>query len=1209
MKIKHLALLSILVLFIAVISEYLKVSGKIERLNTSAIQKMVLHKEAKLDEYNKKLYNRLIDENIAEVRRYNELFDEEGLAYYVFENDSLVYWSNSSIPINNYDILKQNGKIIRLQNGYYYIKNIQYDTYFISGLLLIKYEFVYENKFLRNEFHADFNFPAETKISLNEEIGVPVNAANGNYLFSILECKDDCTNTGFVFPFIVYLLFIIILFLTGNEMLYAYKKIYWVLIPVYTIFFFALKYLMLQFQFPVSFYNSELFKSSLYAYSDLIPSLGDLLLTVLFVLYISFIIKKHLEIKDAGFSNFRNWKIYGLTIVGLLLFFAVEKVINNLVLNSGISFELYNVLDLSIYSVIAYFIVFILFVSFIFIYQKILNFVAIQNFQFFVLYCCLTALLFALIYSIFPAEFSIWSLASFYFLNLFIIFKHIHKKYDYSSILVLVFFIAIYIAFHISEVSEHRENEIRKVFAINLANEHDPVAEILLKDLEKELQSDEEIRNLMFSPDFDFNVVYDYIKKNHLSGFWGKYEIMLTICSPADSLIIEPENTIHYCYGFFDDMLARQGINIENSSFYYLDNQNGRITYFGTIEYRDLNNYEIKLFIQLDSKFIGAQLGYPELLLDDDLFKADKMSNYSYAKYRDDQLISQFGDYPFSLNRKVYENYDREFSTTTRNNFHHLIYNIDEQTTIIISKPRITFYDYLIMFSYLFVFYFFLVTMALIILNKQFNVLQIKLNLKNRIQLLIISILFASLFIIGSITVYYIVNQYKGNHYQNISERIQSVLVEMDHKLGNENSLESIPKDYLTTLLIKFSNVFYTDINVYDLKGELYATSRDEIFDRGLTGQLINPVAYYELSEQNRAEFIHDEKIGKLQFISAYVPFISNDNVLLAYLNLPYFTKQNILQKEVSSFVVTMINIYVLLILVSLILAVLLSNRLTKPLRMLQEKFREMAINESYEQINYVSDDELGVLVSEYNKMVVELNKSIKLLARSEREMAWREMAKQIAHEIKNPLTPMKLSLQLLQKSWENKDADFNDRLKKVSDTMIEQIDSLSAIATEFSAFAQMPRETFEKIEIIAKIENSLNLFQESDRLKLIFHKPDKKNIYVFGDKEQLLRVFNNLIKNAIQAIPKEINGVVNIDLELDEKYVIVKIMDNGTGVKSELRQKLFEPNFTTKSSGMGLGLALVKRIIENMQGEIWFETIEGNGSVFYVKLPLYAKE
>jgi nitrogen fixation/metabolism regulation signal transduction histidine kinase len=274
---------------------------------------------------------------------------------------------------------------------------------------------------------------------------------------------------------------------------------------------------------------------------------------------------------------------------------------------------------------------------------------------------------------------------------------------------------------------------------------------------------------------------------------------------------------------------------------------------------------------------------------------------------------------------------------------------------------------------------------------------------------------------------------------------------------------------------------------------------------------------------------------------------------------------------------------------------------------MLQEKFQVMAKDEAYEQIDYSSDDELGVLVNEYNKMVVELNKSIRLLAKSEREMAWREMAKQIAHEIKNPLTPMKLSIQLLQKSWKNKDDDFNDRLEKVSDTLVEQINSLSAIATEFSAFATMPKELFEKIDLVSKIENSLNLFQESERLNLNFNKPNKEKIYITGDKEQLLRVFNNLIKNAIQAIPKDKNGTINIEMELTEKDVLVKIKDNGSGVKPELREKLFEPNFTTKTSGMGLGLAMVKRMIENMQGEIWFETIEGNGSVFFVKFPVHS--
>lgn len=1204
LKIKHIIWIVLFFLTAGLISEYLIQSGNIGKINSVAIQNLIFQKEQEIDAYIKELNTSLSQANEIEAEKFYRLYNEKGIAFYAFEKDSLVYWSNNNIPIKNYEILTSDRDIIRLQNGYYLVKTENYDNLRISGLLLIKYEYQYENNFLRNEFHKTFQFLEDSEISLNEKEGIQITSKDGEYLFSIIECEIGCHNTNYLFPFLLFVFSIICFFILLFKILKRYEPYSWILIPIFAIVLVLMKFITLSLSIPFSFYNSDLFNSTLYAYSNFIPSLGDLILVVLIVLFLVYVIKYFLFKEIANISSSLAWLKYLLVLAGFILFLLVENVISNLVFNSSISFEVFNVLKLSVYSILSYLVIFILVVSFLIFYDLIVRyfiFTSKIDHIIFTIY-----ILSFLVFPLFNSEvFAYTSIVTFILLTFLYIYIQQSGQYSYSSILIIIFIITMYCTFHVSKISEKREFEKTKVYAVNLANEHDPVAEVLFIDLQKELEADSVMNEILYSEDFVYQNLFEYIERNHFEGFWKKYELIVTVCSPIDSLLIEPENTVEHCYDFFAQMINLEGEQIGNTSFYYLDNKNGRITYLGKIKYT-FNNFETTLFIQLDSKFVGAQLGYPELLLDERLAKDKAFSDYSYAKYINKELISQVGDYAYSLDKQAYGNFSDEFVITNKNGFQHLIYTIDENNAIVVSKTQVTFYDYIIMFSYLFVFYFIIVTIVLVVFNKYYKILNYKFNLKNRIQILIISILFVSLFLIGTITVIYIVNQYKGNHYNNLSERIQSVLVELEHKIGQEEYLENIPKDYLTSLLVKFSNVFYTDINLYTVNGDLYASSREEIFNRGLTGRLIDPIAFYELEEENRAKFIHDEKIGELQFISAYVPFIGSNNNMLAYLNLPYFTKQNILQKEVSSFVITIINIYVLLILISLLLAVVLSNRLTKPLRLLQEKMRALAQNETYETIDYKSNDELGVLVNEYNRMVVELNKSIRLLARSEREMAWREMAKQIAHEIKNPLTPMKLSIQLLLKSWENKDHDFNERLRKVSNTLIEQINSLSAIATEFSAFAKMPRETFEEINLIEKIENSIHLFHESERIELNFNKPKENKIAVLGDKEQLLRVFNNLIKNAVQAIPNNQKGIIEILIEMEEKHVIVKIKDNGTGVKPELKEKLFEPNFTTKTSGMGLGLALVKGIIENMQGEIWFDTIEGNGSVFYVKLPVY---
>jgi two-component system nitrogen regulation sensor histidine kinase NtrY len=230
--------------------------------------------------------------------------------------------------------------------------------------------------------------------------------------------------------------------------------------------------------------------------------------------------------------------------------------------------------------------------------------------------------------------------------------------------------------------------------------------------------------------------------------------------------------------------------------------------------------------------------------------------------------------------------------------------------------------------------------------------------------------------------------------------------------------------------------------------------------------------------------------------------------------------------------------------------------------------------------------------------------KNLEILSRSERESAWREMAKQIAHEINNPLTPMKLSVQHLQRSWHDNRENFDEYLEKVSRTLIEQIDNLSFIASEFSYFAKMPKAFNEEINIVDKVRNTLTLFSNTENVDFVFEH-ESEEIQVFADKEQLSRVFINLIKNAIQSIPDTRQGKVSISLILNGQMVRVSITDNGKGIPEELQGKLFTPSFTTKSSGMGLGLSIVKSIIESFGGNISFKTKVNHGTTFVFELPV----
>jgi two-component system, NtrC family, nitrogen regulation sensor histidine kinase NtrY len=238
--------------------------------------------------------------------------------------------------------------------------------------------------------------------------------------------------------------------------------------------------------------------------------------------------------------------------------------------------------------------------------------------------------------------------------------------------------------------------------------------------------------------------------------------------------------------------------------------------------------------------------------------------------------------------------------------------------------------------------------------------------------------------------------------------------------------------------------------------------------------------------------------------------------------------------------------------------------------------------------------------------MVDELVRSATMLAQSERESAWREMAKQIAHEIKNPLTPMKLNVQHMQRMIRQEGADVTAQVEKVSQSIIEQIDSLTFIANEFSDFAKMPKARNRKINLVLKLRNVVNLFENSEGFKIDLDLGGLTEVLTYGDPEQFQRMIINLVKNGIQAIPDDKEKRVSIAMERTPgETVQIAVKDNGRGIPESIKDKMFHPNFTTKSGGMGMGLAISANIIKSMGGEIWYTTVAGKGTTFFVKLPM----
>lgn len=1204
MKIERLLVIPILMIVLAIFLARYSESVSNPARYALKVQTILYQKQELVEKY----FDKLNDKNFKNPLELINKIGDKDIILFKYIDDSLVFWSSNSVPVyESYPDSIFNPRIIKVFNTFYYVKKRNTENSVTIGLIEIKSRYPYENTFLESGFNKDFKLPSSTRIRFQQGEGFAVHDQDNQYLFNVVVPTDSIISftrqaTATILFFIGLALFLILLNRSINSFSKQKDKLRAIIIYGSVIILARLAQLLLARDINIFL----LFDPFIYADSILVPTLGDLLINSFILLFIAFCISQHVDL-----SSFIKKRIISLIISNILLFLVfiyAHYFFYSLIYNSNISFRPNEFEQLSVYSFICLFIIGINFVS----YSVILGW-NIRHFnrfckssELFKITIPLFAILFLGLYVInYPIDLlSVLFLGIYFFIIGLLNWKKV-SLISYTLLEFIILLFSVYSTIFIIVHTDRKERTIRTALAVSLANERDPIAEYLFEDLSRQIRNDTVIKRMIDSKSIDNLVFYDYLKKSHFTGYWNKYDMIIAFCGPEDKLLTG--NWV-YCYGYYDDLIRENGFSLAGSDFYYLDKHNGRISYLGLLTFNqgDSKN-EITLFIELDSRLNKDLLGYPELLLDEKLYQKRAIDNYSYAKYHKSKLVTQFGGFGYSLDAAIFTNDNNDSDIITLDGFEHLLYKTSGDNLIVLSKPSTKFIDLIITFSYLFLFYF-LCLIIILLLRSLFN-REIRLfnNFRSKIQLSTISFLLLSMILIGASTVWLNLRNYRQNQDKLLNEKLQSVLIELSHKLAQENE---IPNDWhsgnydnLNQLLITFSDIFFTDINLYRPNGTLLATSRAEIFQLGLQGNKMDPSSYYKMYNEKQAQFIHRERISNLSYISAYVPFVNANGKLLAYLNLPYFTKQSEVQTSLTALIVTIINIYVILILFIIAISILITDQITRPLSLLQVKFRNLKLGTKYERIEYNQDDEIGRLVVEYNHMVDELEKSVKIIARSERESAWREMAKQIAHEIKNPLTPMRLSVQQLQRSWQNKDENYSQYLERVTNLLIEQIDNLSSIASGFSNFAQMPAATIEKLNLIDVVQKVVELFKGNESYIISFNFESPEAV-IEADKEQMSRVFINIIKNAIQSIPEHRKGEIILTAIKDDKEILISISDNGHGIPEEIQHRMFTPNFTTKTSGMGLGLAIVRNIIDQIGGNITFETELNKGTTFYIRIP-----
>jgi signal transduction histidine kinase len=1217
LKNSTLLLLLLLILAGAEISDIIYRSDVKYSIKTASLQKKLIKSTRKGEECLATIMENRADLSLlTEVMEKHSSSDRHILLYY--RNDSLALWTDNSFdaPAVLPDYLTE-ATLVNFECRKMIVSHLVDSTDTFICLVPVWREYIIENDIVRTGFISSYNMPEKALLGHNPDVGYPVYNGRGYYLFSVNYDDDDNFLTWFfLIPLALWITVILVMVLLLNRLSAVLaERSYGALAPIIIMLVtLALYTFVILTGHPGLITGLDLFSPYRFTLGKVIPSPGHLLLIMLIFYYVCWSFYRWVPLKSTESTGYI--KSLALLVVRLLpgpfLLLLYTRVQTLLITESNICFDLHRILDVDHFTVTALISSSLLMLILVTYLVKILKTVQKSRIGIMLPALLISSLVVSVLFST-PRAIGWYPLLFWITVVLMVwLFRNISATILNASV-VFAILSAVYASLLISEMSRQRELEKLKVMAVNYSTDNDLYAEFLLQESWPDLRSDTLLASMMARPWFterDADDIYDYLDRTYFNGYWGNYNRIYTLCNHDSELIIEGETgESPECFDFFSSRMAESGSPVIDTSMVFIENNSGRAYYLGEAYFNDSIGGVNGLFVELISRIEYKQSGYPELLVDNRYSLKLVLQDYQMAKYVNDTLAMQTGTGFFDVLAPTAGDGVKEFVIPGRNGNELVVFRRGNGVTIVIARPSITFLDKVVIFTYLFVGFFLLFLPGMMLIRFGSKKGGGRILFRHKMQYAFVIVLLWTMSAVGGVVIYLSTEQYREKHLENIREKLNSVNIELEHKLGEEEEIDyswSAP-GYLSLdeLLIKFSNVFFTDINLYDTDGNLLASSRREIFDKNLTGSRMNYFAWSSLSVEGRQQYTHMERIGDLQFLSAYSSFVNNRNKVLAYLNLPYFNMQSRLTKEISNLVVAIINFTLILLVISMSLAVFISGRITSPLRMLQQGLASVRLEKESEPLKYGGSDEIGELVDQYNKMLGELHDSALKLARSEREVAWREMAKQIAHEIKNPLTPMKLSVQQLHKSWTDGADDFNENLARFTENMIEQINNLSSIATEFSNFARMPKANPVMTDILTSVRNSAHLFSGIRNIRIEIKTGDLKEVIVFADREQINGMLTNLIRNSVQAVSPRRQGLITISVKVEEGKVLLTIEDNGSGIPDGMKDKLFTPNFTTKSSGMGLGLSIVKRIVETANGSVWFDSEEGIGTRFFIEYPV----
>lgn len=1128
---------------------------------------------------------------------------EESFAFFLYKDGSLYAWSNNyvaaprSIKHLSDDYMQRIG-VYRCV--VYRHKMLQYE---FVGMQIISADYPWQNEILHNKMAPFFGLGNKVSVVATGALEIAVPWANNSFRVQKNALGDIPVNSLVFLVFALsFLIWSVVLGLGISMSKISNKLVKIAVFSVGLLFWYGLHRVL---GIPANVFHTELFSPILYASNIFYSSFGNLFFVtygiLLWVIYYSLLYKN---------SSYN--KLFGVYFYIILIFVSlayVMRVTYSLVVDSQINFNLFRLATINEYSYMGVALIFFIQAAWLVMAYYWVN--KIRYSPYIVPEHVLSAVFLAGLLSYF-IKLDVLSFFMFFFtvvafLLVWLFFRKRHtkrKQYYEIEVFVYLFLLSLvstwFLMYNVGKKELNmRANQVLTWEPKNDAflEEHfiasyDDLKTTLLKEFDNDISATTTVDSLLL-----YETVLPFFKS-----FTPYYKIRLSCCgtsmSSSDTTALE-QNT------FLETQKQRAESVIVENVLYLLQGDIKLRNYLGILSWKRDDGSEGVLLIEFYSKPRVLEVGLPALLQNNSYSKLKTLNQYSYAVYNKGKLIDNFGSYEYAKHKLPFLYMDTISTGLYKgNSFSHYYHTSADGNTLILSLSIPTLAEYISSFAFVFLFY---IILSILFYTVLFNRLLLVYfyTFQGRSQYAILSVLLFSFIAIGIVGWYNISQLNTEKNTQIIQDKVDYVLNILKEKQfhlmydSEGNAKCEKGQEHLRNLY----NIFNTDVILYDNTGALLASTRPEIFKIGLLASFINPTALHQLKWGKSSFFLQKEHIGKQIYYSCYVPLQVADGATF-YLNMPYFARQSDIEDELSAFAQSFLNVYLLLMFIAMVMGIVISRMLSRPIALIKDKMKALNLHSANEKIEWERQDELGDLINVYNRMVEELSVSTKKLAASQREKAWREMAKQVAHEIKNPLTPMKLNVQYLQRAWDNDAEDFDLRLKKITNGLVEQIDVLSYIAGQFSSFAAIAATNIEKVEMTTLIGNVLEVFKGTNNVKFPLDSVAKPS-YVMADKTQMVRVFNNLYKNSVQAIDKNKPGLIETKIYHEGNKVVIEITDNGCGIAPEKFEYIFRPHFTTKTTGTGLGLALVKKMIETTGGSIHISSTLNVYTKVTVDLPL----